>query len=225
MQKENGIQFGGGSELTRSLSRGFTLIEIIVATSLFTVVMLVTVGALLSLNDASRKAQSLRTVIDNLNFAVEDMNRKIRTGDSYHCYTESALSDLALGAALVGEDCSGDPAGVAISLRTQEKDPQSGSHIWAVYIFKKDPITDQGSIVQRISNPGGGTSLASEEVITSPEVNIRRMEFRVIGAEDPNKQAMVILNISGVVDLKKDKLRTDFSLQTAISKRGMDWTN
>ena len=43
---------------------GFTLIEIIVSVAIFTVVMTVTMGALLTLNDSSRKAQALRTVIE-----------------------------------------------------------------------------------------------------------------------------------------------------------------
>lgn len=64
---------------------GFTLIEMIVAVSLFTVVIFVSIGALLAISDASRKASSLRAVMDNLNFALESMSRNIRTGTNYAC--------------------------------------------------------------------------------------------------------------------------------------------
>jgi len=64
---------------------GFTLIEMIVAVSLFTVVIFVSIGALLTISDASRKANSIRSVMDNLNFAIESMSRSIRTGTDYAC--------------------------------------------------------------------------------------------------------------------------------------------
>ena len=208
----------------RSENRGFTLIEIIVSISIFTVVMLVTMGSLLTLNDSSHKAQALRTVIDNLNFAVEDMNRKIRTGNNYHCYVnnEPVISGPELK---TPKDCIGSNPGTAISLRIQKT---NGAPVWVVYMFKKDPITGIGGIkfLRSLSQGGAsdGTSLATEEeAITSPEVDIRKMDFRVVGATKqeggPQTQPMVILNISGVVNLQKEKLRTDFSLQTAISKR------
>ncbi|MEK7134344.1 MAG: prepilin-type N-terminal cleavage/methylation domain-containing protein [Patescibacteria group bacterium] len=65
--------------------RGFTLIEMIVAVSLFTVVMFVSVGALLAIIDANRKANAIRTTMDNLNFAIGSMARDIRTGTIYAC--------------------------------------------------------------------------------------------------------------------------------------------
>ncbi len=69
----------------QSHDKGFTLIEMIVAISIFTIVVFVGIGALLSIADANRKSNSLRTVMDNLNFAMESMSRSIRTGDNYSC--------------------------------------------------------------------------------------------------------------------------------------------
>jgi len=64
---------------------GFTLIEMIVSVSLFTVVTFIAVGALLAITDANRKANAIRATMDNLNFAMESMARNIRTGSSYAC--------------------------------------------------------------------------------------------------------------------------------------------
>ncbi len=213
--------------------KGFTLIEIIVATSIFTVVMLITIGALLSLNDSSRKAQALRTVIDNLNFAVEDMNRKVRTGDNYHCYNNPQDVPTDVGSAGSG-DCTGD-GGAALSLKTQEmecppnvSDPCADDikqSVWVAYIFRSDPVTHTGGIYEVRSPAGGGARLdiTNESAITSPEVDIRQMQFRVVGSTDrSHKQPIVLLNISGVVNLAEEKLRTDFSLQTAIARRGIE---
>lgn len=218
----------------RKINKGFTLIEIIVAVSIFTIVMLVTMGALLTLNDSSRKAQALRTVIDNLNFAVEDMSRKIRTGDIYRCFP----SDLSAGEDFIDEgenlkiarDCP-SLGGSAISLKTQEIEPAppalGGTPVWVAYIFRVNEETGIGSIVQRRAPVGNDNipdlPIETEAPITSPEVDIDTMEFRVIGTNknnNPRTQPMVIVNISGTVNLKKERLRTNFSLQTAISRRG-----
>src|SRR3989344_4823239 len=56
------------TERHQSFGRGFTLIELIVAVF-----------------DANRKSRSLKTVLNNLNLAVESMSKEIRFGKNYHC--------------------------------------------------------------------------------------------------------------------------------------------
>ena len=70
---------------TTHTSRGFTLIEMIVSVAIFSTVVLIAIGALLSIIAANRKANSLRVVMENLNFAVESIARDVRTGDGYEC--------------------------------------------------------------------------------------------------------------------------------------------
>ncbi|MEK7066719.1 MAG: prepilin-type N-terminal cleavage/methylation domain-containing protein, partial [Patescibacteria group bacterium] len=199
-------------------SFGFTLIEIMVSISIFTAVMMITIGALISLNDGSRKAQALRTVIDNLNFAVEDITRKVRTGSSYHCFsTPAEVSQAMLDAVPTKynspKDCSA--GGYAISLQTQDVIPT-----WVIYIY------DQTNGVIKIRTKKSPSTVFGPLLnVTSGEVTISDTKFTVRGAMSPysavpiSRQPIVILNISGTVDLKKEKLRTDFSLQTAISHR------
>ena len=66
-------------------SRGFSLIEMIVAVALFAVVMLVAVGALLALVDANRKARALESVMNNLNITLDSMVRAMRMGSAFNC--------------------------------------------------------------------------------------------------------------------------------------------
>src|SRR3989344_4283561 len=70
---------------------GFTLIELLVAVFIFTIVMLVAVGAIIAVNDASKKVRSQKTVINNLDSALEQMYRNIREGYNYHCGNESLI--------------------------------------------------------------------------------------------------------------------------------------
>lgn len=65
--------------------RGFTLVEMIVAVFIFSIVMLIAVGALVSIIEANRKAQNVKSVMNNLNFALDSMTRAIRVGGTYDC--------------------------------------------------------------------------------------------------------------------------------------------
>ena len=51
--------------------------------AVFTVVALIAAGALLAIADANRKAQTFKSVVNNLNFALESVARNVRTGFSY----------------------------------------------------------------------------------------------------------------------------------------------
>ena len=55
----------------------------LVSIALFAIVMVVCVGALLSLVGANKKAQALESVMNNLNISLDDMARSIREGTNY----------------------------------------------------------------------------------------------------------------------------------------------
>lgn len=65
--------------------RGFTLVEIVVSLAIFSVVSLVAVGSLLKIVDVNKRAQSLKTAVNNVNFTMESMVRDMRVGFDYRC--------------------------------------------------------------------------------------------------------------------------------------------
>src|SRR4051812_37401392 len=69
----------------RSPKAGFTLVEMLVAIALFSIVMVVAVGTLLSLAAANKKAQALQSVMNNLNISLDGMVRSLRMGTSFQC--------------------------------------------------------------------------------------------------------------------------------------------
>lgn len=66
-------------------SKGYTLIELIVAVGLFALIMTLSSGAYLLMIGLNRQAQGIATGINNLSFALETMTRTIRTGTNYSC--------------------------------------------------------------------------------------------------------------------------------------------
>lgn len=73
----------------KSTTAGFTLIEMIVSLGIFTLVAVVAIGAFLKIIDSNKKAQSLKTAVNNLNFALESMSREMRVGYGYYCGGEN----------------------------------------------------------------------------------------------------------------------------------------
>src|SRR3989338_687085 len=67
------------------MKKGFTLIELMTALSIFIIVMTISMGSIIGIFDANRKSRSLKTVLNNLNLAVESMSREMRFGKNYHC--------------------------------------------------------------------------------------------------------------------------------------------
>src|SRR3990167_8812616 len=106
--------------------RGFTLVELIVSIGLFSIVMLVSVGALLALTGANRKAQALQSVMNNLNIALDGMVRSIRMGSDYHCGTGVFIGTGNL------DDCS-TSGGTRFVFKPFDGDPNQ----W-VYLYDTD---------------------------------------------------------------------------------------
>lgn len=72
---------------------GLTMIQVLVGIALFTIIMGVSMGAILGALDANRKAQSMQTAMNSLNFAMESMSRHIRFGSDYRCDKSGDCSD------------------------------------------------------------------------------------------------------------------------------------
>jgi prepilin-type N-terminal cleavage/methylation domain-containing protein len=176
------------------MKKGFTLIEMMTAVSVFLVVMTISMGAILGIFDANRKAESSKTVMDNLNFAVETMSREIRFGKNYHCGSTGVLA--------IHQDClSGDSL---ISFL-------SSDGIQTVY--RLNGLTMEKSI------DGGNTYTA----VTAPEIKINSLSFYVVGSNPPpdTLQPKVLIKISGTAGNKTNTV-TSFTLETMASQRLID---
>jgi prepilin-type N-terminal cleavage/methylation domain-containing protein len=93
---------------SRNKKRGFTIIEMVLAVAVFTVVSLIAAGALLAIADANRKAQTFKSVVNNVNFALESIARNLRTGRSYSSedfnQTSSCLTGYKIGISFTSQE-------------------------------------------------------------------------------------------------------------------------
>ena len=66
------------------VQKGFSLIELMVSVSIFAIVMLIGTGAILAIVNGNKKNQGMQVAISNLNYAVENMTRNMKTGRNFN---------------------------------------------------------------------------------------------------------------------------------------------
>ena len=172
--------------------RGFTLVETMIAVTLFTILMTIGSGAVLNTSSIYRKTANLRTAIDNLSFVMEDMARNLRLGSDLNCRTD------------LDPNCQDD---ISVSFT-----PVAGG----TWVYGINPNPDQNEFYFLEKSKDGGTSF---ERLTSPEINIDFIKsgFEVSGVDPASGQPMVTIRISGKV-IYKD-LESEINLQTTVSQR------
>ncbi len=185
-------------------SKGFSLVELLVAIAIFVVILTFSMGSLLSVLDAGRKARSLKSVMTNLNFTLEIMSREIKFGKNYRCGVATSFPPAPL-------NCTGQSSpGTAISFVSSE-----GQNI----IYK---INSAGNGIEKSIN--GGTSYLA---VTAPEVTIQDLRFYVFnsypqsGSSPDDAQPRVVILIRGYAG-EKPSLQSNFTLQTTVSQRSLD---
>ena len=179
-----------------------------VALSIFIVVMTISMGSIISVFDANRKSRSLKTVLNNLNLAVESMSREIRFGTKYHCDYEDN-NPIPIDSP---RDCSYDDGGAeSISFLSSD----------GVQInYKRDGVP---SVDSRIEKKVDNDDDYGWITVTAPEVIINKLTFYVLGAEDVDDdlQPRVVIVIKGYAGAG-GKGQSDFTLQTTVSQRALD---
>jgi len=185
--------------------RGFTLVEMIVSVGLLSIVMLVSVGALLALTGANRKAQALQSVMNNLNVALDGMVRSIRMGSNYHCGTGVFIGTNNL------DDCSNGNTVFIFK-------PFGGNPNQWVYRFDTDgTYCGTNQICKSVDS---GTHYVA---LTSPEVTIDSMRFYVQGTTPGDtEQPKAVITVQGTAGAANIKTKTTFSIQATAVQRLLD---
>lgn len=183
---------------------GFSLIELMVSLTIFSVVMVISVGTLLTYIDANAKAQAMYSATTNLSFALDNITREIRTGYHYYCYNGASNNLPNINTS--GRDCASD---IAVAFVRERDNAEIG------YRFDGN-----GRLEQKIS-PGPWIPLTADDVV------VREFKIVVSGSEpyDVNgtdvEQPTVDLLIEGYVKNGLDT-ETDFNIQSHIVQRRLD---
>lgn len=191
-------------------TRGFSLVELMVSLTIFSIVMVVSVGTLLVMIDANAKAQALYSVMTNLSFAIDSVTRNVRTGHAHYCASSEAQVYEAFGrqgslSEYKRRDCT---TGQNTLVFTREIDDERIGY-----------RLHNGAIQQREGSDGSWLD------ITASDVFIERFEFTTVGTTRTGKdtaQPQIALLVEGYV-LNGLDTETDFRLQTRVSQRILDY--
>lgn len=193
---------------------GYTIIETMISISLFIIVILVGMSALLNASLVHQKSQDIRSIVDSLSFIVEDISRNIRTGYNYHCFENEDTIPTSTSAVVSTPKSCED--GWAIAFESDLGDTENNNDQWIYYM-------SGGDIFKATSGP---YAVGAFTQINSPEVTISATSgFSVLGAEAPLddlQQPMVIIRISGEINYRNGTIITPFSLQTTVTQRLID---
>jgi type II secretory pathway pseudopilin PulG len=198
------------------MKKGFTILETMVAVSLFIVVVMYGMGTLLSANVLHKKSQDQQSIMDNLSFVMEEMSRNLRTGYTYHCIDNN---DFTVSALNTPRSCA---SGGGISFEESVTGSFSNQNDQWVY---KISSTDGGATFSVSKSVNSG---ATWVVLNPDEVKLTNASgFSVLGAEAPasdgsgnHQQPFVNIRLVGSIVYKG--VTTPFSLQTSVSQRLID---
>lgn len=195
--------------------KGFTLVELMVALTLFTIVVMAAVSSLYSVNNASRKVQAMRSVLDNLNFAVESISRTVRTGTDIVC---EGLENRDYPAASGTYNC---PFGVGEPTQRILVSSTLGTEQLIEYRFGENQQNGNGQLEKRVQDENGNWPDYWIS-LTSPEIDIENLSFYVDGADlTDGLQPSVMMFVEGVATAGTDNI-APFAVQTYISQRAIE---
>ena len=182
-------------------SGGFTIIEMMISIGIFLIVVTVGMTALLNASAIHQKSQDQRSIMDSLNFIMDEMSRNIRTGIGYDC------TDSVGNASGTPGNCS--PGAQGISFTSSGGTP-------VAYYFNNHNLE---------KNTGGGNlvQLNPNDLNNNGVIFDSASGFSITGAglsTTDNLQPFVTIHLIGTITTKG--VATPFSLQTSVSQRQVD---
>ncbi|MES2668745.1 MAG: prepilin-type N-terminal cleavage/methylation domain-containing protein [Patescibacteria group bacterium] len=180
--------------------RGYSLLELIVSLAVFSMVMLVVMGAYLTLISLDRQARASNQLAATLNFSVESMARTLRTGTEYDC-----------GAGGAPQNCTSG----ADSITFMDSQNRQVS-----YRLMGTNSSSPGSIGQ-CSGPATCTD-ANAVPLTDRRIQITTLDFYVRGVGRTDYvQPSVTFVIAGTMTTDAGET-TSFAIQTGASQRFLE---
>jgi prepilin-type N-terminal cleavage/methylation domain-containing protein len=173
-------------------SRGFTLFELLVSMALFAIVIVIILGAITSITDANRKARTLMTVMNNLNFSVDAMTRSFNTGKNPSIMTCGGIANSGFSTEEIDYRNTEDSLSENIAVRN--------------VIYCLDKTDGLGRIIKSINN-------GSDTVLTSPDIDIEYAKFTLTG-----NQPKLMINLEGTAKVG-GKISSTFSIQNSVSQK------
>lgn len=185
--------------ISKNKIAGYTIIETLIAVSIFLIIITAGMSSLLTASSAHQKSQDTRSVLDSLTFIMEEVSRNLRTGYDFSC--TSGTNQFC--GTIIFENAFGDPM-------------NSGDN-WGY----KVESSDGGATYNISKSTNNGASWVQ---LNQTEVKLSNVSgFSILGPASPpgdTQQPLITVKLSGTITYRS--ITTPFSLQTSVSQRLID---
>ena len=189
---------------TPRLLMGFTIVELVISTGLFVILMTMAVGSFIQAIRTQKVLVSLMAVNDNTGLNLEQMTREIRTGYNFSKISNSELQ-------FVNAD------NISVRYRLNNHALEKGTGLFAWDPSNPNPTACSGGILD--SNGG-----FCYQKITADNTSVKNFNIEILGnnAGDgyPPRITLDLSITSTEPDVKKLNISTN--IQTTISARAID---
>ena len=180
--------------------RGFSLVEMLVSVALFSVIMVIAVGIIVTVLNTNKHVRSTSIAMGNIDAVMEKIFREASVGSYYHCGTGGNIDkafNCPVGTLFL--------TGFAFEGVGGDKDSKDDQIIYRLN------STESALEVSR----DGGTSF---ERLTDKNIIIDNFNVNVMGNSSNTKQPAVFIGMRGYIKKGEDD-KTTFAVQTMISER------
>ncbi|KXJ99089.1 MAG: hypothetical protein UZ19_OD1000511 [Parcubacteria bacterium OLB19] len=216
-------------------NQGFSLIEMIVALGIFSIVVTTAVGSLIVVISNNQKLQAEQSAMTNLAFALDSMTREIRMGYAYVCAgvnnksgttgrmfdddrTEHGEMDDTQTRDCGADDNASDKTYRGISfVEGGESLSDGASNNRILYYY--DGSGDVGKIMRRVGN-------GKAESVISSGIKIKSARFYVTGSDTLKKNGTNIEQPTVTIQIEAESASNvtgkTYYLQTTVAQRTLD---
>ncbi len=179
---------------------GFTLIEVAVAVAIFTLVVAVASGSVISSLRAQKKAFEGGQMINQLSYALEYMSRSLR---------------------MAKKDLTGECLTAAGAKFNYETDASKQRIRFINFRGNcQEFLLDAGQIKQRLSSSGSASNFGPPIPLTSSDINIQEFEVLLVGpGQEDLQQPLTTFRFKALPIAGGGPI---FNIQTTISQRNID---
>ena len=179
-------------------NEGFTLLEMVIAMGIFSVVMISAIGIMLGVSNSEIKANGIQSILDNVRFSLELITKEMRTGSNYVLSTNCA------------------PSGSEITFTTSLENPRT-------YFLDSTTSHIMRAIVPITSSDCNGIS-GKVQPFTADDVLIQALDITTHGTAigPTDGQPWITMHLKVKSKDVKYQLTSSMDLQTTIVQRFRD---
>ncbi len=213
----------------KNYHKGFTLIETLVSLALFSVVLVIAGGTVVSVIDVNKRNQAISSVVNNLNYSIDSMIRDMKTGYLYKCeYT----GGNTVGSLKDDVDIAGTHNNCLDKQSVTLVSTISGQHAVVKYEFVDPADGSNGYIEKTVYDELTGVATGKYGITDKNNVRIEDVSFGVktpdaLECEGPDcvyGQPSISIIIKGMAGSQQIEV-SKFYVQTFVSQRLINITD